>query len=229
MGDTAAAEICVTKAHSSGTNRCLDQAPVGYVTQPKLDKRHRHFVSAQGWKCTARSCAAANTGSAMATGSGSFGKQRCLAGSQPSLPRIFRSNWRPPGRPTIASDSTRAPWTRFGHVWSTRPSREQELKRMCSAVGIPGDFDIAQISWRPDHDPLFYRQLSRRARRLYLFRGEYIFDLERPSSSRPRSWVMPPTYSQSRGVWRPSSPFTQRSRRTTLGVTATISARGWDS
>lgn len=54
-----------------------------------------------------------------------------------------------------------------------------ELERMCSAVGVPGDFDIAQISWRPDYDPLFYRQLSRRARRLYLFRGEYIFDLEK--------------------------------------------------
>src|SRR4029077_18601919 len=40
-------EICITKAHSSGTNRCLYQAPVGYATQPKLDKRQQHFVSAQ--------------------------------------------------------------------------------------------------------------------------------------------------------------------------------------
>jgi hypothetical protein len=46
-GDTAAPEICITKADSSGTNRCLYQAPVGYVTQPKLDKRQQHFVSAQ--------------------------------------------------------------------------------------------------------------------------------------------------------------------------------------
>ncbi|HVP51769.1 MAG TPA: hypothetical protein VMT05_06660 [Terriglobales bacterium] len=50
---------------------------------------------------------------------------------------------------------------------------------MCSRLGIPGDFDIAQISWRPDYDPFFYRQLSRRARCIYLFRGEYIFDLEK--------------------------------------------------
>jgi hypothetical protein len=54
-----------------------------------------------------------------------------------------------------------------------------ELERMCSGLSIPGDFDIAQISWRPDYNPFFYRQLSRRARRIYLFRGEYIFDLEK--------------------------------------------------
>ena len=54
-----------------------------------------------------------------------------------------------------------------------------ELEKMLSALNVPGDFDVAQISWRPDYDPFFYRQLSRRARRIYLFRDEYIFDLER--------------------------------------------------
>jgi hypothetical protein len=54
-----------------------------------------------------------------------------------------------------------------------------ELERICSKLGIPTDFDIAQISWRPDYDELFYRQLSQRARRLYLFRDEYIFDVEK--------------------------------------------------
>ncbi len=44
---------------------------------------------------------------------------------------------------------------------------------------MPGDFDVAQISWQPDYDEFFYQQLCRRARRLYLFRGEYIFDLPR--------------------------------------------------
>ena len=44
--DTAGPEIYVTKAHS-GIDRCLYQAPVGYVTQPKSDKRQQHFVSAQ--------------------------------------------------------------------------------------------------------------------------------------------------------------------------------------
>ena len=54
-----------------------------------------------------------------------------------------------------------------------------ELWRMCSELRIPSDFDVAQISWRPDYDPFFYRQLSRRARRIYLFRDEYIFDVEK--------------------------------------------------
>lgn len=44
--DTAGPEIYVTKAHP-GIDRCVYQAPVGYVTQPKLDKRQQHFVSAQ--------------------------------------------------------------------------------------------------------------------------------------------------------------------------------------
>jgi hypothetical protein len=54
-----------------------------------------------------------------------------------------------------------------------------ELERMCLGLGIPGDFDIAQISWRPDYDPFFYRELSLRSRLIYLFRNEYIFELEK--------------------------------------------------
>ena len=49
---------------------------------------------------------------------------------------------------------------------------------MCSELRIPGDFDVAQISWRPDYDPFFYRQLARHARRIYLFRDEYVFDVK---------------------------------------------------
>ena len=60
-----------------------------------------------------------------------------------------------------------------------RAVERAELQRMCSKLRIPGDFDVAQISWRPDYDPFFYRQLSRRARRIYLFRDEYIFDVEK--------------------------------------------------
>jgi hypothetical protein len=59
-----------------------------------------------------------------------------------------------------------------------RAFEKAELQRMCEALRIPSDFDIAQISWRPDYDPFFYDQLLRRARRIYLFRDEYIFDLE---------------------------------------------------
>jgi len=57
--------------------------------------------------------------------------------------------------------------------------REIGLERICSPLHLPGDFDLAQINWRPDYDPFFYQQLSRRARRTYLFRAEYIFDLEK--------------------------------------------------
>ena len=54
-----------------------------------------------------------------------------------------------------------------------------ELERACAALRIPGDFDVSQINWQVDYDPFFYRQLARRARRIYLFRDEYIFDLEK--------------------------------------------------
>jgi hypothetical protein len=60
-----------------------------------------------------------------------------------------------------------------------RAVEKVELQRICAELRIPSDFDIAQISWRTDYDRFFYDQLSRRARRLYLFRGEYIFDLEK--------------------------------------------------
>jgi hypothetical protein len=60
-----------------------------------------------------------------------------------------------------------------------RAVEKTELRRICAELRIPSDFDVAQISWRPDYDSFFYDQLSRRARRIYLFRSEYIFDLEK--------------------------------------------------
>lgn len=60
-----------------------------------------------------------------------------------------------------------------------RPFEKTELERMCSELRLPSDFDVSQISWRPDYDPFCYRQLSCRARRVYLFRNEYIFDVEK--------------------------------------------------
>ena len=60
-----------------------------------------------------------------------------------------------------------------------QPVEREQLRKFCSNIGVPGDFDVAQISWRPDYDDFFYRQLCRRARRLYLFREEYLFELER--------------------------------------------------
>ena len=64
-------------------------------------------------------------------------------------------------------------------TWNINAVERAELERMCLELRIPGDFDVAQISWRPDYDPFFYRQLSRRACRIYLFRHEYIFDVEK--------------------------------------------------
>ncbi len=58
------------------------------------------------------------------------------------------------------------------------PVERADLQKLCAALGIPGDFDVAQITWKPDYDAFYYRQLCRRSRRLYLFRSEYIFDLE---------------------------------------------------
>ena len=57
------------------------------------------------------------------------------------------------------------------------PVERKQLRSICWDLGIPGDFDVARINWRPDYDPFFYQQLSQRARQIYLFRDEYIFDL----------------------------------------------------
>ena len=60
----------------------------------------------------------------------------------------------------------------------------EQLRSLCWDLGMPGDFNVAQISWQPDYDEFFYQQLCRRARRLYLFRDEYIFDLPRVDRGR---------------------------------------------
>jgi hypothetical protein len=60
----------------------------------------------------------------------------------------------------------------------TKPMEKAEIERMLSAMKVAGDFDVAQISWRPEYDSFFYQQLSHRALRIYLFRDEYIFEME---------------------------------------------------
>ncbi len=62
------------------------------------------------------------------------------------------------------------------------PMERDQLRSLCWHLGMPGDFDVAQISWKPDYDAFFYQQLCKRARRLYLFRDEYIFDLPRATA-----------------------------------------------
>jgi hypothetical protein len=70
-------------------------------------------------------------------------------------------------------------WIRSGFIWSTGPSKERSSNECVLGCAFQGDFDIAQISWRPDYDPFFYRELARPARRIFLFRDEYIFDVEK--------------------------------------------------
>ena len=45
--DAVGPEILVTKNAASGSSRYIYQAPIGYVSQPKQDKRNQHFVSAE--------------------------------------------------------------------------------------------------------------------------------------------------------------------------------------
>ena len=45
--DKVGAEILITRHAVSGHNRYFYQAPIGYATQPKPDKRNEHFVSAE--------------------------------------------------------------------------------------------------------------------------------------------------------------------------------------
>jgi curved DNA-binding protein CbpA len=59
------------------------------------------------------------------------------------------------------------------------PVERAALQKLCAELGMPADFDISRITWKPDYDDFYYKQLSERARRLYLFQSEYIFDLER--------------------------------------------------
>jgi hypothetical protein len=60
-----------------------------------------------------------------------------------------------------------------------QPLDRRELARICDELRIPPDFDIAQISWKADYDSFYYNQLSKRTRKMFLFRDEYIFELER--------------------------------------------------
>jgi hypothetical protein len=84
-------------------------------------------------------------------------------------------------------DAARKTYHRFGQfsrafdqireIVERQPVEKHELERMVVQFGVPGDFDVAGITWKPDYDPFFYGQLVKRARRLYLFREEYILDL----------------------------------------------------
>jgi len=65
------------------------------------------------------------------------------------------------------------------HRLEREPLERRELDRIGAELGIPPDFDIALISWKLDYDSFYYNQLRKRARKLFLYRDEFIFELER--------------------------------------------------
>ena len=122
--------------------------------------------------------------------SGKFRKRRGeweLVTWETALPSRLEVKLPPDFQPQI--ESAKTAYHRFGRYSRAldqiqlclqhRAIERGELKRMCSEMRIPDDFDVAQISWHPDYDPFFYRELSRRARQIYFFREEYIFDVEK--------------------------------------------------
>ena len=59
------------------------------------------------------------------------------------------------------------------------PVAKAEIERLFGETGIPGDFGVEQITWRAGYDEFYYNELSKRARGVYLFRDEFIMELER--------------------------------------------------
>ena len=57
------------------------------------------------------------------------------------------------------------------------PVEKADLQKLCTGIGIPANFDVALISWKPEYDAFYYKQLCKRASSVYLFRSVYIFAL----------------------------------------------------
>jgi hypothetical protein len=55
------------------------------------------------------------------------------------------------------------------------PIEERDLVDLCRQLRIPSDFDVTQLCWKPDYDPVFYKELKKRSSKVFLFRNEYIF------------------------------------------------------
>jgi hypothetical protein len=56
------------------------------------------------------------------------------------------------------------------------PMEKGTLERLGAAEGIPSDFDVALINWKPDYDRYYYEQLLKVSKRLFLFKNEYLFE-----------------------------------------------------
>lgn len=59
-----------------------------------------------------------------------------------------------------------------------RPLEAAEAKRLSWDRGLPGDFDVRLIIWKPEFEEFFYDKLKQHATSTYLWREEFIFELE---------------------------------------------------
>jgi hypothetical protein len=59
-----------------------------------------------------------------------------------------------------------------------QPTETKELNRLCWDRGLPGDFDIRLVIWKPEFEQFYYEKLKRQATATYLWRTEFIFELE---------------------------------------------------
>ncbi|HWB84479.1 MAG TPA: hypothetical protein VG675_10090 [Bryobacteraceae bacterium] len=111
----------------------------------------------------------------------------CLVDWETALPSRLRITL--PGDTQEVLANARRTYHRFGEFYDAiqkirirlerEPLERTELARISDELRIPPDFDIAQISWKPDYDSFYYGQLQKRTRKMFLFRDEYIFELER--------------------------------------------------
>jgi hypothetical protein len=59
------------------------------------------------------------------------------------------------------------------------PWEHRDLSDLCRKLRLPSDFDVLQLCWHPDYDRFFFDQLKKRSINIFLFRGEFIFELAR--------------------------------------------------
>ncbi len=59
------------------------------------------------------------------------------------------------------------------------PIEASRVRNLLAELRVPPDFEVERITWGADYDIFFFEELKKRCRRLYLFRSEYIFELER--------------------------------------------------
>jgi hypothetical protein len=90
----------------------------------------------------------------------------------------------PPDAAAVMNAARRA-YERFGEYYDPierirmrlehEPIEERDLSDLCRQLRIPSEFDVAQFCWKPDYDPVFYKELKKRSIKVFLFRKEYIF------------------------------------------------------